>query len=56
MGQQYTAAGLGALSAPVRAWDLVKKITIIVINSTTVWSQVKQQGGNTSLSINRKLG
>ena len=28
---------------------------IIFITSTTVWYQVKQQGGNTALSINRKL-
>ena len=35
------------------AWDLLKELTIIFINSATVWSQVKQQGGNTAQPINR---
>ena len=52
MGQQWPAAGLGALSA----WDLLKKVAIIFITSTIVGAQVKQQGGNTALPINRKLG
>ena len=52
MGQQWPAAGLGALSA----WDLLKKVAIIFITSTIVGPQVKQQGGNTALPINRKLG
>ena len=47
--------GLGALTAAVRAWDLLKEGAIIFITSTMVWSQVKQQGGNTALPINRKL-
>ena len=51
MGQQWLAAGLGALSA----WDLLKKVAIIFITSTIVGPQVKQQGGNTALPINRKL-
>ena len=45
MGQQCTAAGLGALSAAVPAWDLWKEVAIIFITSTLVGSQVKQQGG-----------
>ena len=55
MHQWRPAAGSGALSAGVHAWDLLKEITIIFITSTIVWSQVKQQGGNTALPINRKL-
>ena len=51
----WPAAGLGALSVAVYAWDLLREITIIFISSTIVWSQVKQQGGNTALPINRKL-
>ena len=47
-------AGLGALSAAVPAWDLLKEVAIIFIISTIVWSQVKQEGGNTALPINRK--
>ena len=55
MGQWWPAAGLGALSVAVHAWDLLKEVTIIFITSTIVWPQVKQQGGNTALPINRKL-
>ena len=36
--------------------DLLKKITITFITSTIVWSQIKQQGGNTELPINKKIG
>ena len=46
MGQQWPAAGLGALSAAVPAWDLLKEVNIIFITSTIVWPQVKQQGVN----------
>ena len=55
VGQRWPAAGLGALSAAVCAWDLLKEVAIIFIISTIVWSQVKQEGGNTALPINRKL-
>ena len=34
------------------SWDLWKEVAI---TSTIVWSQVKQQGGNTAPPINRKL-
>ena len=34
-------------------WDLFKEVAIIFINSTIVWPQVKQQGGNTASTINR---
>ena len=37
------------------AWDLLKEVAIISITSTRVWPQVKQQGRNTGLLINRKL-
>ena len=43
------------LSAAVRAQGLLKEVTTIFINFTTAWPQVKQQGGNTALPINRKL-
>ena len=55
MGQQWPTAGSGALSVAVYAWDLLKEVANIFITSTIVWSQVKQWGGNTNLSINRKL-
>ena len=47
MGQQWPAAWLGALSAAVPAWDILKEVSIILITSTIVWPQVKQQGGGT---------
>ena len=39
---------VGALSAAVHAWDLLKEVAIIFITSTIVWPQAKQQGGNTA--------
>ena len=45
MGRRWPAAGLGALSVAVPAWDLLKNVNIIFITSTIVWPQVKQQGG-----------
>ena len=41
--------------AAVHAWDLLKEVSIIFITSTMVWSQIKQQGGNTTLALDRKL-
>ena len=55
VGQRWPAAGLGARSVAVRAWELLKEVAIIFITSTIVWSQVKQEGGNTAPSMNRKL-
>ena len=55
MGQGWPAAGLGALSVAVHAWELLKEVVIIFITSTIVWSQVKEQGGNTALPLKRKL-
>ena len=55
MGRQWPVAGSGALSEAVRAWDLLKEVAIFFITSAIVWPQVKQQGGNTALPINRKL-
>ena len=42
---QWDPAGSGALSAAVRAGDLLKEVTIIFITATIVWPQVKKQGG-----------
>ena len=50
VGQRWPAAGLGALSAAVPAWDPLKEVPIIFITSTIVWPQVKQQGRNTALT------
>ena len=55
VGQQWPASGSGALSSAVPAWDLLKEVTIIFTVSSIVWSQVKQQGGNTAIPINSKL-
>ena len=46
VGQRWPAAGSGALRAAVHAPDLLKEVAIIFITSTTVCSQVNQQGGN----------
>ena len=37
------------------AWNLLEEVTIIFTTSTIVWPQVKQQRGNTTPPINRKL-
>ena len=42
---------VGARSAAVPAWDLLKDVAIILITSAMVWPQVKQQGGNTALCV-----
>ena len=55
MDRWWPTPGLGALSAVVHAPDLLKKIAIFFITSTTVWSQAKQLGGKTAPPINRKL-
>ena len=41
---------LGPRSMAVLAWNLLKEATVF-ITSTIVWSQVKQQGGNTGMSL-----
>ena len=56
MGQQWPAAGLGALSVAVHEWDILKEVAIIFITSIIVWPQVKQQGMNTAPSIKQKIG
>ena len=41
MGQLQPAAGLGALSAAVQAWDLLKEVAIIFVTSTIAGPQAK---------------
>ena len=53
MGWRCPAAGSGTLSVAMYAWDLLKKVAIIFITSTIVWSQVKQHRGNTALPIQK---
>ena len=43
--QWWPAAGLGALSVAIHAWDLLKEVTIIFITSTIVWPQVNSREG-----------
>ena len=45
MGQQWPAAGLGALSGEEHAEDLLKDVPIIFITSTIVWPQVNSREG-----------
>ena len=41
VGRRWPAAGLGALSAAVCVWGLLKELPIIFITYTIVWPQVK---------------
>ena len=41
----WPAAGLGAWSVAVHAWDLLREVTIIFSTSTIVWSQVNSREG-----------
>ena len=41
----WPAAGLGALSVAVHAWDLLKEVAIIFITSTIVWPHVNNREG-----------
>ena len=43
MGWWWPAAGLGALSVAVQAWDILKEVVIIFIISTMVWPQVNNR-------------
>ena len=45
MGRRWPAAGLGALSVAVCAWDPLKEVTIIFIIFTIVWPQVNNKEG-----------
>ena len=45
VGWGWPAAGLGALSVAVHAWDLLKEVIIIFITSTIVWPQVNSREG-----------
>ena len=51
MGQQWPAAGSGALSEAVRPQDLLKEVAII-FTSTLDWSQVNNREGM-ALTINK---
>ena len=43
--QVSLAAGLGALTVAVHAWDILKEVPIIFITSTIVWPQVNNREG-----------
>ena len=45
MDQWWPAAGLGALSVAVPAWDLLREVAIIFITSTIVWHEVNSREG-----------
>ena len=51
MGQRWPVAGLGALSVAVRAWDLLKEVTIILISLMIVWPQVNGHGFKWTLGV-----
>ena len=54
-GSAVVCRRAGGTDCSSASWDLLKEVPIILITSTIVWPQVKQQGGNTALPINRKL-
>ena len=45
LGQWWPAAGLGAWTVAVHAWDLLREVTIIFITSNIVWPQVNSREG-----------
>ena len=45
MGGRWPAAGLGALSVAVLAWDHLKEVTLIFVTSTIVWPQINNREG-----------
>ena len=45
MGRRGPAAGPGAPSGVVRAWDLLKEVTVVFITSAIVWTQVNSREG-----------
>ena len=45
VGQWWPAAGLGAWTVAVHAWDPLREVTIIFITSTIVWPQVNSREG-----------
>ena len=48
VGCWWPAAGLGALSAAMLAWDCLKEVAIIFITSTIVWPQGNNREGTQS--------
>ena len=56
MCQWWLATGSEAQSASVSAWDLLKEVVIIIITSTIVWPQVKQQEENSALDDQQIIG
>ena len=54
-GLTEACCGSGELNTTVRTQVLLKAVTITIITPIIVLPQVKQQGGNTVLPINRKL-
>ena len=55
-GSVVACCGSGALRATVHTYKVpLKEVAFIFITSTVVWSQGKQQGGNTAPPIKREL-
>ena len=55
LAEVWVGSGLLGAECSRHAWDLLKEVAIFFITSIIVWAQVKQQGANTVLPINRKL-
>ena len=52
-GSAVTCCRVRGIEWGSSAQDFLKEVAIIFITSTIVWLQVKQQGGNTALPINK---
>ena len=55
ISRRWPTSGLGALSAAVCAWDLLKEVAIISITSTLAWPWSKKREG-TSPTHQEKIG
>ena len=43
MSQEWPATGSGELNEAVHAWDILKEVAIIFINSNIGWSQIGRE-------------
>ena len=54
---RWLAAGLGAWTVAVHAWDLLREVIIIFITSTIVWPQISsREGTQLHSTYQKKIG
>ena len=54
-GSAVASRRVGGTECSSACRGLLKEVSTIFITSTVVWTQIKEQGGNTAPSVNRKL-